>query len=374
MPPATRIGILYGGRSGEHDVSCASAVAVLRALDPARFDAIAVGIDRDGTFRLPSHDAIVEAVKRDGGGGTAISDALVVEGRRVHLVAGEGRGTAAVVGVDGTVLAVFDVVFPVLHGPFGEDGTLQGLLDVIGVPYVGSGVLGSAVGMDKVAMKRAFRGEGISQVPYVWRSEAKWRRDPDVAGIVGELGLPLFVKPANLGSSVGITRVEVAGDVAGAVEVALQYDHLVVIEASAEGREIECGVLGGLDPVASLPGEIVVAGSGFYDFEAKYLDGTAQTVVPADLPPHVVARTQATAIAAFGAVGAWGLARVDFFWDPRTDDLHVNEINTIPGFTPISMFSQMWEASGVPYPEQIERLVELAFERHTLEERRGRMP
>lgn len=372
MRDVTRIGVLFGGRSGEHDVSCASALAVLRTLDPATFEATAVGIDRDGRFRLPPHDSVQEAVKRVGGGGSAISDALVVEGPQVHLVRGVEPATAQVVDSAGGEHATLDVVFPVLHGPYGEDGTLQGLLEVIDVPYVGSGVLGSAVGMDKVAMKRAFRGDGIPQVPYVWRSQVDWERAPDVAGVIAELGLPLFVKPANLGSSVGITRVTSSGDLLPAVAHALEYDHLVVIESAAPGREIECGVLGGLDPEASLPGEIVVPGTGFYDFEAKYLNDRARTIVPADLPGDVVERVRATAVAAFRAVGAWGLARVDFFWDPATDVLFVNEINTMPGFTPISMYAKMWETTGVPYRALIDKLVDLAFERHALERRRGR--
>ncbi|MCE7883061.1 MAG: D-alanine--D-alanine ligase [Actinobacteria bacterium ATB1] len=372
MNDVTRIGVLFGGRSGEHEVSCASALAVLRALDPASFEPTAVGIDRDGEFRLPPHDSIQEAVKRSGGGDTAISDVLVVEGRQVHLVRGPERSTAQVVDASGTAQATLDVVFPVLHGPYGEDGTLQGLLEIIDVPYVGSGVLGSAVGMDKVAMKRAFRGDGIPQVPYVWRSQVAWERGPDVARVVDELGLPLFVKPANLGSSVGITRVTSSGGLLDAVALAFEYDHLVVIESAAPGREIECGVLGGLDPEASLPGEIVVPGTGFYDFEAKYINDRAQTIVPADLPGDVAERIRAMAVAAFRAVGAWGLARVDFFWDSATDVLLVNEINTMPGFTPISMYAKMWEATGVPYRAQIDRLVDLAFERHALERRRGR--
>lgn len=373
MTDKTSVGVLYGGRSAEHDVSCASGLAVLRALDPNRFCASAIGISRDGAFWLAPDDVVREAVCREPSGLSAIADALDVTGCFVRLVPGEIPGTAAVMPVDGSVPVVLDVVFPVLHGPFGEDGTLQGLLEMIGVPYVGSGVLPSAVGMDKVAMKRALRGEGIAQVSYVWRTEAAWRRRPDMAEVISELGLPLFVKPANLGSSVGVTKVTSTAELGGAVAEAMRYDHVVVIEAAVVGRELECGVLdclGGLGPQASVPGEIVVP-DGFYDFSAKYMEDRAKTIVPADIPDDVKLRVQQNAIAAFQAIGACGLARVDFFWDPDNDSLLVNEVNTMPGFTSISMFPKMWEASGVPYAMQIERLCELAFERHALGRRRG---
>lgn len=372
----TRVAVIYGGRSGEHDVSCASGLSVLRALAGDRYETVAVGITREGRFVLPSESDVAARIAATADDtATAIDDRLAADGEEVRIVAGKDWGEAQIVsaGSSADVLAEIDVAFPVLHGPYGEDGTLQGQLEVVGVPYVGSGVLGSAVAMDKVAAKRAFRAERLPTAPFIWRSERAWQANPDVDGVLAELGTPVFVKPANLGSSVGISKVESRAELEGAIDEALRYDHVFVVEAAIVGREIECGVLGGRSPQASVPGEIVVPG-GFYDYAAKYLNDSAEIVVPAELPGDVVRRIQDLAIAAFEAVGAWGLSRVDSFYAPDEDALYINEVNTMPGFTSISMFSKMWEATGVPYTEQVERLIDHAFERHDLLRRRAGLP
>ena len=371
------MGVLFGGRSGEHEVSCASGLSVMRAVHAAGHDAVAIGVTREGRFVLPppaevakrlvSHESIDAA--------TALSERLDARGEPCHLVIGDAWGQAHLVsaGGDSDVLAQLDVIFPVLHGPYGEDGTLQGMLEMIGVAYVGSGVLASALAMDKVAAKRAFQGDGLDVADSVWNHEKTWRAKPDTAAIAGFLGLPLFVKPANLGSSVGISKAGTEQELSAAIDVALRYDDVFIVESAVAGREIECGVLGGCSPEASLPGEIIVEG-GFYDYEAKYLGGAAETTVPADLPAGVVERVREIAVRAFVAVDAWGLARVDMFWDESTDVIYLNEVNTMPGFTSISMFSQMWEATGVTYAQQVQRLIELAFERHEARTQRAVAP
>lgn len=375
--PRRRIGVVYGGRSAEHDVSCASGLAVLRALDRGRFDPVAIGMTHDGAFVVPPTGAVEAAVAADHATATnAIEDHLDAIGAEVALVRSSATGCVDLAPVaGGAPLATLDVVFPVLHGPYGEDGTIQGMFEVLGVPYVGSGVLGSAVGMDKVAMKRALRAEGVPVGPYRWFHEDEWRDDPGLgAAILDELGGVVFVKPANLGSSVGISRVDSPEQLDAAVEEAFRYDDCVVVEAELRGREVECGVLGGRRPQASRPGEIVVAG-GWYDYAAKYLNGAAATLhVPADLPAGWEARVRDLALEAFAAVGCWGLARVDFFCDPARGDVWVNEVNTMPGFTSISMYSKMWAATGRDYASLVDELIELAFERHRLLARRSATP
>ncbi len=372
-PSGVRVGVVFGGRSAEHDVSCASALSVLRALESTGFEYVAIGITRNGHFVLPARSTVREAVCRVvGDNAAAIDDGIAAVGEEVRLVSRKDTDCVAIVsaGSSSDELAELDVVFPVLHGPYGEDGTIQGLLEVLGVPYLGSGVLGSAVAMDKAAAKRAFAAENIPQVEYSALCEAQWHSNRCPDEIIGDLGLPLFVKPANLGSSVGISRVDREEDLPDAIDAALRYDHHVVIEQGIDAREIECGVLGGLAPKASPPGEIIAEGS-FYDFESKYVNDGAQTVVPAELSEDVSRRIQELAIEAFKAVGAWGLSRVDFFYDERNEEIYVNEINTMPGFTSISMFAKMWIAAGMAYEEQIVELIELAFERHELMRRRA---
>ena len=358
----TRVAVLFGGRSGEHPVSCATAAGVLRAIDRDRYEVVPIGITRAGEWVLAADDPA-----RLEGGRAEIQPA---DGRLL-VPLGERPGPL-VVAEPGRVpdeLAAVDVVLPLLHGPYGEDGTLQGLLEMAGTRYVGSGVLASAVGMDKHYMKVVLAGHGLPVGPYTVITPRAWRTDPAAAlDAVASLGLPVFVKPARAGSSLGITRVERAEDVAAAVEEAQRHDPKVIVEAGIVGREIECAVLQGHGddaPRTSVPGEIVLdqPAAGFYDYETKYLDTAALTMsAPADLPREVADRVRELAAAAFEALGCEGLARADFFY---TDggEVVINELNTMPGFTPFSMYPLLWEKSGVSYTELIDELISLALER-----------
>lgn len=363
-----RVAVLFGGRSSEHAVSCVTAAGVLRAMDRRRYDVVPIGITRSGQW-VQMDDARVQAFRLDGGPLPAIEDA------HATVVTAPGAGSHELLvtapGEPPRSLGAVDVVFPLLHGPFGEDGTIQGLLDLLGVPYVGAGVLASAVGMDKDFMKIVFEHAGLPVGPYEAITERQWAKDRDgCLERVGRLGLPVFVKPARAGSSMGISRVTDPAALEAAIETAREHDPKVVVEAGIVGREIECAVLdqpGPESPVASLPGEIVVADGqhAFYDFDAKYVDvAAAQLSCPADLPAEAGVRIRQLAVAAFEAIGAEGLSRVDFFYTPE-GDLLVNEINTMPGFTPISMYPQMWAATGIDYPELIDRLLQLALGRST---------
>ena len=357
--------VVFGGRSSEHAISCVSAGSVLRALDRTRYDVVPVGVALDGRWVLEADDpdrlriaeGVLPAVDT-----TGTSIVLAADPTRPDL---EVHEPGAVPSSLGTV----DVVFPVLHGPYGEDGTIQGLLEMAGVPYVGSGVLASAAAMDKGAMKTMFAQAGLDQAPYVVITDRQWRRDPAQAlARVESLGLPVFVKPARAGSSLGITKVKTRETLEAAIEEARRHDPRIVVEASVEGaREIECGVLVDEhgDPQASVCAEIVVHGAHeFYDFEAKYLDDAADLVVPADLAPDTAQRVKGLAIQAFEALGCEGLARCDFFVAPDGRVL-INEVNTMPGFTSISMFPRVWAETGVPYPELVDRLVADAMRRGT---------
>lgn len=367
-PRRTRVAVLFGGRSGEHAVSAATAAGVLRAIDRDRYDVIPVGITREGRWVLAADDPERWQIT-DG----RLPEVTAESGAEVVLSLARGERSLRVLepGQVPAVLGDVDVVFPVLHGPFGEDGTVQGLLELADVHYVGAGVLASAVGMDKHFMKLVLAGEGLAVGPYTVIRPGAWERDREaVLAAVKPLGLPLFVKPARAGSSLGITRVDDLADLPGAVAAAQQHDPKVIVEAGIEGREIECAVLGGRDggaPRASLPGEIVVDHDShtFYDFEAKYLDEEHVDLrCPADLPEHVVAEVRAAAVRTFEAVEAEGLSRVDVFVTPD-ERVIVNEINTMPGFTPFSMYPRMWEASGMTYPELVDELVQLALRRPT---------
>lgn len=352
MVPKRRVVVLFGGRSAEHEVSCTTAVGVLRALDPRRYDVVPVGITTGG--RWVAADA-ARAVLASGGPG-GLPPAIEASGAEVSPVA-ELRG-----GDSGSPV----VVLPLLHGPFGEDGTVQGLCELAGVPYVGSGVLGSAVCMDKVVAKRLLGEAGLAVARgFGMREDEVARLGPDaLAARVGdELGWPAFVKPANLGSSVGVSKVGGPAELATAVAAALGYDEWIVVEEAVAAREIECAVLGDLDPQASVPGEVVPA-ADFYTFEDKYVDGAAQLLIPAPLPPGVVEEVRRLSVAAYGALRAEGMARVDFLYEEDGRGLLVNEVNTIPGFTPISMYPKLWEASGLPYPQLLDRLIDLAVARH----------
>lgn len=373
-----RVGVIYGGRSGEHEVSIASAAAIFKHLDRTRYEAVPIRIEKDGRWVLADKPPVAlsasEVIEQQrlqsaraprAGRDTLMvahpsEDTLVTIERR-PAADGEGEPDRAVV----TGLGL-DVVFPVLHGPFGEDGTVQGLLELGAVPYVGCGVLASAVGMDKAAMKAQFAARGLPQPAYEVLTHFEWRRDPAAASArLLALGLPLFVKPANLGSSVGISKVKSADALADALDAAFTFDRKAVIEAAVpEPREIEVAVLGNDEPEASVPGEVIPSRE-FYDYEAKYLDNRSQTLIPADLDEATVARVQSLAIEAFKAIDGAGMSRVDFLLSRSTGALLLNEINTIPGFTTISMFSKLWEASGVAYGALIDRLIALAIARHS---------
>ena len=364
-PRRIRVAVVFGGRSSAHAISCVSAGSVLRALDRERYDVVPIGLTTDGRWVLESDDPdrlrITDGVLPEV---DATGTSLVLAGdptRRDLEVHAPGD-------VPGTLAGV-DVVFPVLHGAYGEDGTIQGLLEMAGVPYVGSGVLASAAAMDKGVMKALFAGAGLAQAPYAVITDRDWARDREGAlERVAALGLPVFVKPARAGSSLGISKVSDADALVAAIEFAREHDPRVVVEASVENaREIECGVLVDVDgvPQVSVCAEIVVKGDHeFYDFEAKYLDDAADLVVPADLAPELSDEVRALAIRAFDALGCEGLARCDFFVTP---DGHVviNEVNTMPGFTSISMFPRVWQETGVDYPTLVDRLVADALRRGT---------
>lgn len=378
-----RVLLLFGGRSSEHSVSCVTAAGVLSAIDTTKYDVVPVGITRDGTWTPVN--AETEAWSLASG---ALPE-VTANGRTAHLsldAAANERGaelsaqtSADLAPNDGAEhglaepesLGRIDVVFPLLHGPFGEDGTLQGMLELADMPYVGAGVAASAIGMDKHHMKVAFASAGFEVGPYAVITDKQWRRDAEAA-LASAAGLeyPLFVKPARAGSSMGITRVDDPADLRGAVEEARRHDPKVVIEQGIEGREIECGVLEGRGadaPRTTLPGEIAVADDShaFYDFEAKYVDGAAANLsCPAELPAGAIERVRELAAEAFDAIGAEGLSRVDFFFTPDGRWI-INEINTLPGFTPHSMYPQMWEKTGLSYPDLIDELIQLALERGT---------
>jgi D-alanine-D-alanine ligase len=351
-----RVGILFGGESGEHEVSLASARSVLAALDPDRYEAIMIGITKGGRW-LPA--AASQALLAAGGSPSEAPAAEPAEAPGAALTAHEERLPAAF-AVGGAV----DVVFPVLHGPRGEDGTVQGLLELARVPYVGAGVLGSAVGMDKIMMKGAFMQAGLPVCRWLGLTRHEWRKDPFAVQerVATELGFPCFAKPANLGSSVGITKVHGPEELPRALDIAAALDRRVIVEAGVDGRELECSVLGNDEPRASVVGE-VVPHREFYDYEAKYTDGQSDIIIPAEIPVALADEVRRLAVAAFRAIDAAGLARVDFFLERATGRLLVNEINTIPGFTRWSVYPKLWEASGLDYPALLDELIRLALER-----------
>lgn len=353
MRKKLRVGVLFGGVSGEHEVSLRSAASILEAIDRRTYFPIEIGISKTGKWYVGEGvlDYLSGKTDRLPEGCSACTFLPGQPGRFLWLIKG-GFPTDQALRVN--------IVFPVLHGTFGEDGTIQGLLEVAGIPYVGAGVAASAVGMDKAFMKDVFKTHGLPILPYL---VVRKPFAPDLEQRVGDtLGYPCFVKPANLGSSVGITRVETPEQLREALEHAATFDHKVLIEKAAVNcREIECAVLGNDDPKASICGEIIPKRS-FYDYEAKYITDDTELVIPADLPEPIVRQIQDLAVKAFKAIDCSGMARVDFFL--CGDEIYVNEINTIPGFTSISMYPKLWEASGVSYPELIHLLIKLGLERH----------
>jgi D-alanine-D-alanine ligase len=350
-----RLGILFGGRSGEHDVSLASAASVMKALDPAKYEIVPIGVTRDGQWRVGS--GAVQLLAQVLESGDPVTPSLDPAGPKLLPLASSTPAT--------NIRPEVDVVFPVLHGTFGEDGTVQGLLELADLPYVGAGVLASAVGMDKDVMKRLFRDAGLPVVPWELILREDWEKHAAAVRkrIERQLRYPLFVKPANLGSSVGISKVHSRRELPAAVNLARQYDRKILVERAIPAREIECSVLGNDTPRASVPGEVVPVNE-FYDYEAKYIKEGSELIIPARLTPRQTKRVQEVAIRAFQAIDGAGMARVDFLLDRKTGKVYVNEINTIPGFTSISMYPKLWEASGVAYSELLNRLIELALERH----------
>jgi D-alanine-D-alanine ligase len=389
-----RVGILFGGRSGEHEVSLLSAASVLHAIDRNKYEVVPIGITKEGRWVTAGHaerllgggksEKHLRAGDPDATGPAAVlrrgASVLVPPMPNEALVPFEREGGAATVSNPEQVLSV-DVIFPVLHGTFGEDGTIQGLFELAGIGYVGSGVLGSAAGMDKDAMKRLFASVSLPMVKWVTFLRGEWEKSPKKvrAKIEAALKYPVFVKPANLGSSVGITKAHNAKELSPAIELAAQFDRKIVVEQGVGGnkgkaRELEVAVLGNDQPEASVVGEVVPI-KEFYDYEAKYLSEGSDLIVPAKLTKAQTREVQAMAIAAFKACDCAGLARVDFLMEPgagrsgKSGRIYVNEINTLPGFTSISMYPRLWAASGVAYPKLIDRLIELAIERRADKDR-----
>ena len=352
------VGVIFGGRSGEHEISLRSAESIIGALDRTKYHIVPIAITRDGGWMMTGDETILDPFK-----------VMERADQPVALLGDPTRPGLACLAADRSVTTVrpLDLVFPVLHGTYGEDGTIQGLLEMADIPYVGCGVLASSTGMDKVIMKLLFEEAGLDGVQFISVLRAHWEAQPDEieSRIMAEIGFPCFVKPANLGSSVGISRAIDREGLRQSLALAARYDRKIIVEQGVDAREIEVSVLGNDQPVASVPGEIVTRSAGFYDYEAKYLNANgAVLVIPVDLGPEIVERIQRDAIRAFQAIDGSGLARVDFFLERGTNRLLVNEINTMPGFTSISMYPKLWEASGIGYSDLIDRLIQLAFERH----------
>jgi len=385
-----RVGILFGGRSGEHEVSLLSAASVLKAIDKTKYEVVPIGITKDGRWLTADHaERLLHGdAEPKGDRGTSLragdpdatpGAALLAQGEAVIVPPEPVRRDLGMTPfrIEASALrraadrAInVDVIFPVLHGTFGEDGTIQGLLELADIAYVGAGVLGSSAGMDKDVMKSLFQAAGLPIVKHVTVLRGNWEREPKKVQklVQSKLRYPVFVKPANLGSSVGISKAHDRKELGPAIEEAARFDRKIVIEEGVGGknrkaREIECSVLGNDDPKASVAGEIVPC-KEFYDYDAKYLDEGSELVIPAKITKSEMKKVQTLAIAAFQAVDCSGLARVDFLMDPKTRKIYLNEINTMPGFTAISMYPKLWAASGVSYPELITRLIQLGLERH----------
>ena len=385
-----RVGVLFGGRSGEHEISLLSAASVFKAVDQNKYEVVPIGITKEGRWvtsgdaeRLLAGKPLQPERQLRAGDPEATASAAVLHNGEAVIVPPEPQKSGAMTPFqsDGLTRRAsdrainVDVIFPVLHGTFGEDGTIQGLLELADIPYVGAGVLGSAAGMDKDIMKSLFRAAGLPIVKHVTFLRSEWEAAPKKIqrAVEARLKYPVFVKPANLGSSVGISKAHNRKELGPAIGEAAKFDRKIVIEAGVGGqknkaREIECAVLGNDRPEASVPGEIVPSAE-FYDYSAKYLDEGSQLIIPAKLSKSESKRVQELAVAAFRAVDCSGLARVDFLMDPKSRKIYLNEINTMPGFTSISMYPKLWAASGVPYPELIERLIKLGIDRHAEKKR-----
>lgn len=357
-----RIGIIFGGRSGEHEVSLASAESVMANLDRDKYEIVPIGITREGSWLLGTEPQMLRAAgpydSHDIGLETTRAVTLTSDPRLRRLIPVENGEE---LGNEGAI----DVIFPVLHGTYGEDGALQGLLEMANVPYVGCGVLGSALGMDKEKMKLVFQAVGLPVAKYMVFRRNHWEHKPEfiLDAVEQRLGFPCFVKPVNLGSSVGINKAHDRSELEHAINVAAEYDRKIIIERGLNCREVECAVLGNDEPIASVVGE-VISSNEFYDYRAKYIDGKSEVVIPADLAQETAEEVRRQAVQAFLALDLSGLARVDFFIEKETEQVYINEVNTMPGFTTISMYPKLWEASGLPYAQLMDRLIELAIERH----------
>ncbi|WP_040949613.1 D-alanine--D-alanine ligase [Gorillibacterium massiliense] len=379
MTRKIRVGLVYGGRSGEHDVSLQTALAVIKAFDHKKYEIHPFYIDRQGIWSSgPVLLGPVSSVKEltfqssyieEGNAKTETLAEAVGMGTEIKVTqlepAGKELPIASVFAGAGSDERTLDVMLPLLHGTFGEDGTIQGLFEMAGIPYVGCGVLASAVGMDKVMMKKIFAQEGLPQCLFRHFTRSQWERDQAffLMEIEISLGYPCFVKPANLGSSVGISKAENREELIEAVKLAFRYDRKIIVEEGVDGREIEVAVLGNDDPQASVPGEIVTTGN-FYDYSSKYVDGKSTMVIPADLPAETAEKIREMAVRAFIAIDGSGLSRVDFFLDRKDGAIYINEVNTMPGFTPYSMYPLLWRETGKPYAQLLDELIELALERH----------
>jgi D-alanine-D-alanine ligase len=359
-----RVAVVFGGKSGEHEVSLASARSVMAAMDKAKYEIYPVGISKAGRW-LTAGDPMALLASGEADVGAVLGNEQPLNPTQLPhaLMVSEGRDL--VPGMQKARFPAVDVVFPVLHGPYGEDGTVQGLLEIADLPYVGAGVLSSALGMDKWEAKAVFSANGLPVVDYVPVMRKTWRTRPDevLASVEGRFAYPVFVKPANLGSSVGVSKAHDRTELRHGLDLAARFDRKILVEMAVNAREIECSVLGNDDPIASLPGEVVPSNE-FYDYKAKYIDNASDLYIPADLPAETTKLIQDLAVRAFVALDCAGMARADFFVCRDTGKVYINELNTIPGFTNISMYPKLWAASGIPYPELIDRLIELALERY----------
>ena len=367
MPKKLRVGVIFGGRSGEHEVSIRSARAIIESIDRKKFDVVPIAITKEGKWLPPADSAqllpaAVQPLLNSSATATTGDIALLGDPSHKGLISLKGNSQPL-------VAEKLDVVFPALHGTYGEDGTLQGLLEMADVPYVGCGVLASSCGMDKVTMKSLFVQAGLPICRYLWFLRSQWRHEPAkiIRNVIRQIGFPCFVKPANLGSSVGVSRATDKASLTKAIDLAAEYDRKIIVEEEVVAREIECAVLGNDEPKASLPGEYVVYDevARFLDYTEKYTStGNVSFVVPAPLSKAMTARIQKMAIQAFQSVDGAGLARVDFFLPRAGGGLIINELNTMPGLTEVSGYPKMWQASGLPFAQLLESLIELAFERH----------
>ena len=366
MAKKLRVGVVFGGRSGEHEISIRSATAVIGAIDKKKYEVIPIAITKEGKWLAPASAA---ALLPDAAQHRLSNDVVANNGDIAILGDPSHQGLTKLDTRQDESVQTLDVIFPVLHGPYGEDGTLQGLLEMADIPYVGCGVVASACGMDKVAMKMLFAQVGLPLCRYVWFLRSEWQKEPEkvLRRVAREIGFPCFVKPANLGSSVGISKALDKASLIKAIDLAAEYDRKVIVEELVDAREIECAVLGNDEPIASLPGEYVVhdEAARFLDYTEKYAStGHVEFVVPAPVTKALTAKIQRLAVKAFKSIDGSGLARVDFFVQRRTQELLINELNTLPGLTEVSGYPKMWAASGLPFPRLLERLIELAFERH----------